>query len=97
MGTSVEDRNAILATMGISEDDPNRTEVLNDLGLAEDEDELRWFYQNDPVTLFNLGLISAEEFDQEIENEEQTNQPPTWSYFVAGFMVILWVLYAFVD
>ncbi len=92
MGTTVEDRNAILATMGISEDDPGRTEILNNMGVAEDEDELRWFYQNQPEILEQLGLLDEEYyevFDEDIEKEEES--PSIYTYLIITFWVILFV------
>ncbi len=91
MGTTVEDRNAILATMGIPEDDPGRTEILNNLGVAEDEDELRWFYQNDPETLERLGLLSDEDyelFDEDVDEKEE-KKPSIYSYLIIAFWVVL--------
>jgi len=69
MGTTVDDRNAILATMGVSEDDPDRTEILNNLGVMEDEDELRWFYQNDPEILERLNLSPL--YEDNLPEEEK--------------------------
>lgn len=91
MGTTVGDRNAILATMGISEDDPGRTEILNNLGVAEDEDELRWYYQNQPEVLEQLGLAT---FDYEIEEpeEQRSSMAAYWAIAIWVFllMAIFW-------
>ena len=84
MGTTVDDRNAILATMGISEDDPGRTEILNNLGVMEDEDELRWFYQNQPDVLERLGIEPAD-----YETEELEEKRPSLATYCA---IVIWIL-----
>jgi len=78
--------------MGISEDDPGRSEILNNMGVAEDEDELRWFYQNQPEILERLGLLDEEYYEVSEENIDEGRPPSLFTYLLVAFWVILLIV-----
>jgi len=78
--------------MGISEDDPGRSEILNNMGVAEDEDELRWFYQNQPEILERLGLLDEEYYEVSEENIDEGRSPSLFTYLLVAFWVILLIV-----